>query len=81
MTEKPTVWGLSFKVFTDPHKYPELREVIEKQGREAFTHKYGFKSTDQQWLYEAAHVWEDENTGEVFDMPEMWMLVVEGVKP
>ena len=76
-----TVLGINFKVGQDPEKYPELKDRIEEMGRVAFTDRYDFAPTSVTWAYHAPYLWTDPETGEEVEMPEMWMCLIEGMKP
>ena len=78
---EPVVRGLTLRMSAEAHQYPEVVTMTEEHGREAFKHKYGFEATDTVWMHEEAHMWEDPDTGELLPVPEMWMLIVEGLEP
>lgn len=75
-----TVVGLTIRVPVEQFEDLVWRTRIEENASSAFLSKHGYEPNGERlWRYEAAGVWTDE-TGEEFEMPEQWVLQVEGWK-
>jgi hypothetical protein len=57
-----------------------IKPHMEDMGREAFRNRFGREPDRTEWYWDAGGDWLDEETGETYAVPPMWMLVVEGVK-
>lgn len=77
-----TVVGLSVKVSGEMYADEALRRMVEDNAVAAFTATHGFEPTpERQWYHEEAYTFIDPDTGEIYDIGERWVLLVEGVRP
>lgn len=80
MAEHPVVNGIALTFMVDP-ALDGLQDRYEVMGRDRFYDRYGYRAEHLLWRFEAASVWTDPETGGDYEVPDRWMLLVEGRRP
>jgi len=74
----PDILTVSVRVTTESHDYDTFKTMTEAMVTESFLRRTGCEPTTVDWLWEDKTTWTDEETGEEYHFPEMWLCYAEG---
>lgn len=81
MTTSGTAYGQTVTITVQQYDTHVIREHVERTCRILFETKVGVPPTVTEWRFERGYTYTDEETGQMFILPDLWHFTCETILP